>query len=174
MKLLIEMFTPDSLKQWILIGYATGKRFHNCTLIGNSDHGHRLLAEQFINTATVTTIQQMKLCVNSDSYGNSWLAIVHVRLQCLNSLHGVTMVILVNINIGFTTPSLVKLYDTLIYNTRIGIIAIQLVIFYLQYLTFSAEQYDINLVKPQYLFLIPSNSLTTINTVNSKAQIFNS
>ena len=32
----------------------------------------------------------------------------------------------------------------------------------------SAEQYDNNLVKLQYLFLIPSNYLNTTNTVNSK------
>ena len=35
-------------------------------------------------------------------------------------------------------------------------------------LLISAEQYDNILVKPRYLLLVPSNFLTTANTVNSK------
>jgi len=62
-------------------------------------------------TATVITIQKMKSCVNSDSYVNSWLAIIQFRLLFLKG----TMMI---INIGFTTTaSLVRLFDTLIKYT---------------------------------------------------------
>jgi len=44
------------------------------------DHDHILLAELLItHAAAVTTIQQMKSC--GDLYVNSWLTIIHVRLQ---------------------------------------------------------------------------------------------